>query len=171
MFSIGIIIKANKNVGTDLQMKHFRGMAMFFIIYLLSDIFWALGQSGLIPFNKTLNKVTNATGLVAVALLTLGWCIFVIYRIDQNKSRNMKKLIRIHYIIAGIDVIITITSIFTGFYFYIDNNDVFKFAEGYNFHIIFTFIQLFGSGIYSFMQSFSNKQEKSEKNIVYRSFL
>lgn len=163
LFSIGIIIKANKNVGTDLQMKHFRGMAMFFIIYLLSDIFWALGQSGLIPFNKTLNKVTNATGLVAVALLTLGWCIFVIYRIDQNKSRNMKKLIRMHYIIAGIDVIITITSIFTGFYFYIDNNDVFKFAEGYNFHIIFTFIQLFGSGIYSFMQSFSNKQVKIRK--------
>ena len=140
LFSIGIIIKANKNVGTDLQMRHFRGMAMFFIIYLLSDIFWALGQSKLIPFNMTLNKVSNAIGLVAVALLTLGWCIFVIYRIDQFKSRNMKLLIRMHYAIAAIDVVITITSIFTGFYFYIDNNDIFKFADGYIVHIIFTFI-------------------------------
>ena len=163
LFSIGIIIKANKNVGTDLQMRHFRGMAMFFIIYLLSDIFWALGQSKLIPFNMTLNKVSNAIGLVAVALLTLGWCIFVIYRIDQFKSRNMKLLIRMHYAIAAIDVVITITSIFTGFYFYIDNNDIFKFADGYIVHIIFTFIQLFGSGIYSFMQSFSNKQVKIRK--------
>ena len=89
-FSVGIIIKANKNVGTDLQMRHFRGMALCFIIYLLSDSYWALGQGGLIPFNSTMNKVTNAIGLTAVGLLTLGWCIFVIYRIDQDKSKEYK---------------------------------------------------------------------------------
>lgn len=162
-FSIGIIIKANKNVGTQLQMRHFRGMAMFFIIYLLSDIFWALGQGGLIPFNNTLNKATNAVGLVAVTLLTLGWCIFVIYRIDQNKSNNMKLLKCMHYAVAALDSMIVITSVFTGYYFYIDENGIFQFADGYIFHIVFTFIQLFGSGIYSFAQSFSNKQVKIRK--------
>ena len=35
LFSVGIIIKANKNVGTQIQMRHFRGMALFFIIYLV----------------------------------------------------------------------------------------------------------------------------------------
>ena len=162
-FSVGIIIKANKNVGTDLQMRHFRGMALFFIIYLMSDIFWALGQGGLVPFNSFLNKLTNAVGLVAVALLTLGWCIFVIYRIDQNKSKNMKLLMGMHYVIAGVDCILTISSVFTEFYFYIDENEIFQFAKGYNIHIIFIFIQLFGSGIYSFAQSFSNKQVKLKK--------
>lgn len=162
-FSIGIIIKANKNVGTQLQMRHFRGMAMFFIIYLLSDVFWALGQGGFIPFSKALNKACNATGLVAVTLLTLGWCIFVIYRIDQSGSKKIKLLIGIHYAIAVADIIIVITSVSTGFYFYIDEDDIFQFADGYIFHIIFTFLQLFGSGIYSFVQSFSNKQVKLKK--------
>ena len=162
-FSIGIIVKANKNVGTDLQMRHFRGMALFFIIYLMSDIFWALGQGGLVPFNTTLNKLANTVGLIAVTLLTLGWCIFVIYRIDQNKSKNMKLLMGMHYAIAAIDCMITISSVFNGFYFYIDENDIFQFADGYIVHIIFIFIQLFGSGIYSFAQSFSNKQVKLKK--------
>lgn len=162
-FSIGIIVKANKNVGTDLQMRHFRGMALFFIIYLMSDIFWALGQGGLVPFNTTLNKLTNTVGLIAVTLLTLGWCIFVIYRIDQNKSKNMKLLMGMHYAIAAVDCMITIASVFNGFYFYIDENDIFQFADGYIVHIIFIFIQLFGSGIYSFAQSFSNKQVKLKK--------
>ena len=162
-FSIGIIIKANKNVGTQLQMRHFRGMALFFIIYLMSDSFWALGQGGIIPFNSTLNKLSNMVGLLAVTLLTLGWCIFVIYRIDQNKSPNMKLLISMHYAVAAVDSLVTITSIFTGFYFYIDKDDIFQFADGYIVHIIFTFIQLFGSGIYSFAQSFSNKQVKVRK--------
>ncbi len=162
-FSIGIIVKANKNVGTDLQMRHFRGMALFFIIYLMSDIFWALGQGGLVPFNTTLNKLANTVGLIAVTLLTLGWCIFVIYRIDQNKSKNMKLLMGMHYAIAAVDCMITIASVFNGFYFYIDEKDIFQFADGYIVHIIFIFIQLFGSGIYSFAQSFSNKQVKLKK--------
>ena len=118
-FSVGIIIKANKNVGTDLQMRHFRAMAMFFIIYLINDSIWALGQGGLIQFSKTSNKIASASGLVAVTLLTLGWCIFVIYRIDQNKSKDMKLLIGMHYSVAALDVLLTVTSIFTGYYFYI----------------------------------------------------
>lgn len=71
LFSVGIIVKANKNVGTDLQMRYFRGMNLFFIIYLISDSFWALGQGGLVPFSRTLNKLTNASGLIAVELLAL----------------------------------------------------------------------------------------------------
>ena len=134
LFSIGIIIKANKNVGTQLQMRHFRGLAMFFIIYLLSDIFWALGQGGLIPFNDALNKAANAVGLVAVTLLTLGWCIFVIYRIYQNKSKNMKLLMWIHYAVAASDALLVIISVFTGFYFYIDEKGIFQFADAMLLH-------------------------------------
>lgn len=122
-FSLGIIKKANKNVGTDLQMRHFRGMALFFIVYLISDIIWALGQGGLIPTGITVNKIASAVGLVAVMLLTLAWCIFVIYRIDQNKSRNMKILIFMHYAVAAVDSLLTILSVFTGFYFYVDENN------------------------------------------------
>ncbi|MBR5165553.1 MAG: GGDEF domain-containing protein [Ruminococcus sp.] len=162
-FSVGIIIKANKNVGTDLQMRHFRAMSMFFIIYLISDSIWALGQGGLIPFSKTSNKIASASGLVAVTLLTLGWCIFVIYRIDQNKSKDMKLLMGMHYSVAALDVLLTVTSIFTGYYFYIDENNIYQLASGYNIHLIFIFIQLFGSGIYSFAQSFSNRQVKIKK--------
>ena len=163
LFSASIIFKANRNVGTDLQMRHFRGMALFFIIYLISDSWWALGQGGLIPFNRTLNKAANAVGLVAVALLTLGWCIFVIYRIDQNKTRNMKLLIRLYYAAAIVDILIIISSVFTGFYFYVDENDIFRFGDGYFLHLLFIVVQLFGSGIYSFVQSFSNKQVKLKK--------
>ena len=77
-FSIGIVFKANKNVGTDLQMHYFRGMNLFFIMYLLSDSFWALGQGGIIPFSRMLNKAANALGLIAIDMLALLWCVFVI---------------------------------------------------------------------------------------------
>jgi diguanylate cyclase (GGDEF)-like protein len=75
----------------------------------------------------------------------------------------MKLLMGMHYAIAAVDCMITIASVFNGFYFYIDENDIFQFADGYIVHIIFIFIQLFGSGIYSFVQSFSNKQVKLKK--------
>ena len=162
-FSIGIIIKANKNVGTDLQMRHFRSMALFFIIYLISDSIWALGQGGLIPFSGTLNKVTSAVGLVAISLLILGWCIFVIYRIDQNKSGKMKLLRGMHYAVTAADSFLVISSIFTGYTFYIDDKGIYQLGSGYLLHLVFVFIQLFGSGIYSFAQSFSNKQVKIKK--------
>ncbi|MBE6863781.1 MAG: GGDEF domain-containing protein [Ruminococcus flavefaciens] len=163
LFSVGIIVKANKNVGTDLQMRYFRGMNLFFIIYLISDSFWALGQGGLIPFSRTLNKLTNASGLIAVELLALLWCIFVIYRLDQNKSKKMKKFILTFYFVAAVDIAITIASIFNGFYFYVDDDDIFQFANGYALHIVLIFIQLFGSGIFSYVQSFSNQQVKLRK--------
>jgi diguanylate cyclase (GGDEF)-like protein len=163
LFSVGIIVKANKNVGTDLQMRYFRGMNLFFIIYLISDSFWALGQGGLIPFSRTLNKMTNASGLIAVELLALLWCIFVIYRLDQNKSKKMKKFILTFYFVAAVDIAITIASIFNGFYFYVDDDDIFQFANGYALHIVLIFIQLFGSGIFSYVQSFSNQQVKLRK--------
>ena len=162
-FSIGIIRKSNKNVGTDLQMRHFRGMALFFIIYLISDSFWALGQSGLIPFNKTLNIITSTAGLVAVTLLTLGWCIFVIYRIDQNNAKNIRLLKRMHYAVAAVDTVLTISSAFTGYFFYIDENNIYQLGDGYVLHLVLILGQLFGSGVYSFGQSFSNQQVKIRK--------
>ncbi|WP_295070847.1 GGDEF domain-containing protein [Ruminococcus sp.] len=136
---------------------------MFFIIYLISDIWWALGQGGLIPFNTTLNKATNTVGLESVSLLTLAWCIFVILRIDQNNMKETITLRVIHYTVTIVDCIITISSVFTGFYFYIDKNGIFQFADGYIVHIILTFVQLFGSGLYSFRKSFANQQVKLKK--------
>lgn len=159
-FSIGIIVKANKNVGTDLQMRHFKEMALFFILYLISDSWWALGQSGIIPFNKTLNIISSIIGLVAVTLLILAWCIFVIYRIDQNNTRNVKFMSIIHYSVAACDSLLIIASAFTGFVFYVDENNIYQTGKGYSLHLVFVMIQLFGSGIYSFSQSFSNKQIK-----------
>ena len=128
LFSIGIIIKANKNVGTDIQMRHFKGI-----------------------------------GLVAVSMLTLGWCIFVIFRINQNRAKDQKALRIMHYIIALTDSSLTIISIFTDFYFYIDDHGIYRTANGYTLHLVFIFIQLFGSGIYSFIQSIANKQVKLKK--------
>ena len=158
LFSIGIIIKANKNVGTDIQMRHFRRMTLFFILYLISDSFWALGQGRLIPFSDMLNKITNAAGLTAVSILILGWCIFVIFRIDQNHAKKLKPLRIMHYTISILDIFLSILSIFTDFYFYIDENGIYQLGKGFALHLVLTLIQLFGSGIYSFVQSISNKQ-------------
>jgi len=163
IFSIGIIIKANKNVGTDLQMRHFRGMAMFFIVYLISDSIWALGQGGLIPFNDMLNKITNAIGIAAVSLVALGWCIFVLYRIDQNKSQNIKRLKTLHYTVTVADIALTFSSIFTEYFFYIDDEGIYQPGSGYILHLTLVLIQLFGSGVYSFAQSQTNKQVKIKK--------
>lgn len=162
-FSVGIIIKSNKNVGTDLQMRHFKGMALFFIVYLISDIIWALGQGGMIPFSSTLNKITSAVGLLAVSLLMLAWCIFVIYRISQNNAKNIKLLIGMHCTATAIDIILILSSLFTGYLFYIDENNIYQLGEGFTLHLVLVFIQLFGSGVYSFGQSFSNMQLKLKK--------
>ena len=162
-FSVGIIKKANKNVGTDLQMRHFKGMALFFIVYLISDSIWALGQGGIIPFNSALNKITSACGLVAITLLTLGWCIFVIYRINQNHADKVKLLIRMHYAVAAADAVLTVASIFTGYFFYIDEQGIYQLGSGYPLHLVLIMIQLFGSGVFSFGQSFSDQQVKIKK--------
>ncbi len=159
-YSVGIIIKANKNVGTDLQMRHFRGMALFFIVYLISDSIWALGQGGMIPFSVLMNKITSAAGLVAVSLLMLGWCIFVIYRIGQSNEKNIKLLIGLHYAVTSLDILLVISSVFTGYLFYIDENEIYQTGDGFPLHLVLVFIQLFGSGVYSFGQSFSHKQAR-----------
>ena len=159
-YSFGIIIKANKNVGTDLQMRHFRSMALFFIVYLISDSIWALGQGGMIPFSVMMNKITSAAGLVAVSLLMLGWCIFVIYRIGQSNEKNIKLLIGLHYAVTSLDILLVISSVFTGYLFYIDENEIYQTGDGFPLHLVLVFIQLFGSGVYSFGQSFSHKQAR-----------
>ena len=159
-YSVGIIIKANKNVGTDLQMRHFRSMALFFIVYLISDSIWALGQGGMIPFSVMMNKITSAAGLVAVSLLMLGWCIFVIYRIGQSNEKNIKLLIGLHYAVTSLDILLVISSVFTGYLFYIDENEIYQTGDGFPLHLVLVFIQLFGSGVYSFGQSFSHKQAR-----------
>ena len=162
-FSLGIIFKANKNVGTDLQMRHFKGMTWCFIVYLISDSIWALGQGGMIPFSKTLNKITSALGLVAVSMLMLRWCIFVIYRIGQNNTKNTRLLIGLHYTVTAADILLVTSSIFTGYLFYIDENNIYQLGSGFTLHLVLVFIQMFGSGIYSFAQSFSNMQLKLKK--------
>ena len=159
-YSVGIIIKANKNVGTDLQMRHFRSMALFFIVYLISDSIWALGQGGMIPFSVMMNKITSAAGLVAVSLLMLGWCIFVIYRIGQSNEKNIKLLIGLHYAVTSLDILLVISSVFTGYLFYINENEIYQTGDGFPLHLVLVFIQLFGSGVYSFGQSFSHKQAR-----------
>lgn len=163
LFSVGIIIKANKNVGTDLQMRHFRGMTLFFIVYLLSDSFWALGQGGIIPFNRTLNSISSTAGLVAVTLLSLAWSMFVIYRINQNRVSSIRALIRMIYAVAAVDSILTVSSAFTGFFFYIDESNIYQLGNGYPLHLALILIQLFGSAVYSFKESFSNQQVKLKK--------
>lgn len=163
IFSIGIIIKANKNVGTDLQMRHFKGMTLFFIVYLISDSIWALGQGGLIPFSDMLNKITNAAAIAAVSLLTLGWCIFVLYRIDQNRAKSINRLKMLHYSVTVVDIILTFSSVFTEFFFYIDDDGIYQTGNGYFIHLALIFIQLFGNGIYSFAQSLTNKQVRIKK--------
>ena len=159
-YSLAIIVKANKNVGTDLQMRHFRGMALFFIVYLISDSIWALGQGGMIPFSVMMNKITSAAGLVAVSLLMLGWCIFVIYRIGRGDVKSSRLLIGLHYVVTSLDIFLVISSIFTGYLFYIDENEIYQTGEGFTLHLVLAFIQLFGSGVYSFAQRFSNKQAR-----------
>ncbi|MCR5798135.1 MAG: diguanylate cyclase [Eubacterium sp.] len=163
LFSVGIIIKANKNVGTDTQMRHFRGMALYYILYLLCDGIWALGEGGLIPFNVTGNIITSTMGLVAVSLLILGWCVFVIYRIGQENTKKMKMLIRIHYIVAAVDIMLIVSSAFTNFIFYIDENGFYKTTDWYTLHLALVFLQLFGSGVHSYVQSFSDKEVKIKK--------
>lgn len=161
LFSGGIIIKANNNVGTELQMKHFRGMTLFFIMYLLFDGWWALGQGGLVPFSKELNLTTSTLGLVAVSLLILAWCIFVIYRIGVNNDLKVIKVLKgIHYSVAAADILLLVSSIFTKFCFYIDKNNVYRTNNGYSLHLVLVFIQLFGSGVFSYAQSFSDNQVK-----------
>lgn len=163
LFSIGIIRKSNKNIGTDLQMRHFKGMALFYIVYLISDIVWALGQGGIIPFSRTLNMIASTSGLVAVSLLTLGWCVFIIYRINQNNLKTMQLFIRIYYAVTAADIILTISSNYTHFYFYIDSNNIYQLSSGYVLHLALIFIQLFGSGIYSIVTSCSDRQIRIKK--------
>ncbi|MBQ4310491.1 MAG: GGDEF domain-containing protein [Oscillospiraceae bacterium] len=144
-------------------MRHFKGMSLFFIVYLISDMIWALGQGDMIPFSRTLNKITSAAGLIAVSLLMLAWCIFVIYRISQNNAKNIKLLIGMHYAATAIDIILIISSLFTGYLFYIDEDNIYQLGDGFTLHLVLVFIQLFGSGVYSFAQSFSNMQLKLKR--------
>jgi diguanylate cyclase (GGDEF)-like protein len=117
----------------------------------------------MIPFSSTLNKITSAVGLLAVSLLMLAWCIFVIYRISQNNAKNIKLLIGMHCTATAIDIILILSSLFTGYLFYIDENNIYQLGDGFTLHLVLVFIQLFGSGIYSFVQSLSNMQVKLKK--------
>ncbi|MCR5122462.1 MAG: GGDEF domain-containing protein [Ruminococcus sp.] len=162
-FSVGIIVKANKNVGTDMQMRHFKGMVWCFVVYLISDSVWALGQGGIIPFSRAMNKLTSALGLVAVSALTLGWSIFVIYRIGHNNMKFFMLLMVLHHTIMIVDVILVVSSVFTGYLFFIDENNIYQLGNGFTLHLVLIFVQLFGSGIFSFAQSFSNMQVKLKK--------
>lgn len=75
----------------------------------------------------------------------------------------MKLLIGMHYTVAAVDIVLTVVSCFTNYFFCIDANGIYQLGPGYPLHLVLIFIQLFGSGVYSFAQSFSNQQVKLKK--------
>lgn len=68
-----------------------------------------------------------------------------------------------HYTVAAVDIVLTFVSCFTNYFFCIDANGIYQLGPGYPLHLVLIFIQLFGSGVYSFAQSFSNQQVKLKK--------
>ena len=136
-------------------MRHFRGIALFYIIYLRAALSSACIFSELCISDQ--HQIQDLG-----CLLNLAQFLLAIHTVSRRRhftilSRCPASLLARAVANAKLRKICVT---YDAQSFYIDEKGIYQPGDGYTLHLVLIMIQLFGSGIYSFAQSIFNKQVK-----------
>lgn len=160
-----IYSKLDINIGTEYEVKRLKSLIWSYIVVLVTDIFWAITEAGVIIPPKLLNAAFNGVSISAVALGCYYWYDYIMNRLHYHFT----KVKRIAAAIPGMAVIaLNMMSIFTGWVFQIDENHHYVYGPLFFLQAIVTYGYLLTATVCSFIKArrIHSKLERREY-VVY----
>jgi len=118
-FAVTVWLRLNYSIGSEHEIRQLRNMIYSYVVMLASDIIWALNEDNLIRMPRLLNASVNAVMIMAIVAGCYFWFRFIEdrlhFRIAAHKTLNA--LIAVPFLVV---CTLDLTSIFTGWIFYID---------------------------------------------------
>lgn len=114
-----IMFKLNYNVGSDVEIRAFRKMALSYIGFLILELVWITGTAGILPIGMFMASLAKIIDTMLIPLMVYFWFIFASIRFRAkwvNSTRNQL----IAFIPVLIMVVLYVVSIKTGMVFSID---------------------------------------------------
>lgn len=110
--SLTIFLKVSRNMGTVRQVRLFKTVLVFYMIYAGSNYVWALGENDSIKMSVMANEILNCLALSSLSLMMYHWFKYCMVTINPDRSYS-KKLVALLTIPLVFSVGITVASIWT----------------------------------------------------------
>lgn len=118
-FAVAILFRLNGSIGSEHEVMELKRIVYAYLGMLVTDIFWALNEDGIVVLNPLVNAADNAILLICVTLGCFFWFKYVEDRLHQETAPT-----RSYNIITAIPLIVVcvldVVSIYTGWIFHID---------------------------------------------------
>jgi diguanylate cyclase (GGDEF)-like protein len=139
----------NKLEKIFISYRIFLGLVLTNILLIFSDVgAWVFDGLPGVQF-LLLNKVFNLMLFVIEPIAGTLWVLYVSYHIKENEKqlRFFKYILPILFVINGV---MSIASLHTGWFFYVDSNNIYSRGNLYLIHIFYCYILLIYSMYYVF---------------------
>jgi len=125
IFSVILLFRLKCGLGSDREIRILQIMFIWFIVLLSTDILWAMNSDNILFPPKLVNGAINAAADMAVSWGCYYWYCFVAERSGRYSRFGKKKKVLLAFPTAALSVML-ITSVFTGWMFFIDENNHFQ---------------------------------------------
>ena len=125
VFAFSVWVRLNKSIGTEHEIRELRNMILSYLIMLVSDIFWTLFNSGILTPNPWIIRSVDAVLIMSISAGCYFWFMFIQDRLHTSRSLPKRQILLLtlpFLFICALDI----TSIFTGFLFYLDDNNCYQ---------------------------------------------
>ena len=161
----------NRNIGNEIQIRYFRRMLIVYLLYALCDLFWAMGEYGLIPFGRLANQIDAVLLLISILAAPFFWFLYVADCCGLAFVQNRKQIALFALpgaLIAAMDTL----SAWTGWSFWISEENRYMTGPLYAIHVCGSFIYLILAAVISIRQMQHVRSAKERKKLfMYASFL
>ncbi len=135
------------------------------ILSCLLDINWALLESGILPEPRIFNYLTNGGYYITTILMGYFWLLYVETSLGNQKFQT-KTVKCISFTLVAFVIIGVIISFFYPFFFYIDNENIYRRGSFSYLHTISCHAYTFTTSLHAFSKSFRTKDYL--KSLEYR---
>lgn len=163
IFALILLFHLDASLGSEHEVRQLKNLIYCYLIFVVTDIFWALTEGQIIEPPHYLNAAVNAVSVASVVMGCLQWFWFVTERL--NPGREYADYIHVLSAIPAIAVILMdVISIFTGWMFFIDRNNHYVTTDLFAVQAMGTYLYLMAAAVLSFIHLFRphSVQQKSE---------
>ncbi|MBQ2705592.1 MAG: response regulator [Agathobacter sp.] len=135
------------------------------MIYLALDVLWGVIYDNILPIPYSIQNVIYAAYYSASAVLSYRWFAYVEFMQDSVFYRNgkVKQLAKIPmYLVVGLSIL----SMWTGYFFYIDDMGAYCRGDWYVPQLVMTYGYIVFSAIKVFMRLFFTKDFEKQNNYL-----
>ena len=159
-----ILLRLNSNIGSEHEVKELRYMLLAYIVTMAFDIMWAHIEDDIWKPPVFINMLVNAVAILAITAGCYFWLRFIedkVFKTNFKAKRLIDILITIPIVIAFIGDVITI---FTGWWFFIDDSGHYEIHNSYYIQIVINYLYLIVPTIAAICKAIivKSKSEKSE---------